>query len=1056
MASGEYSFLPWLRRGISNEIRQAASARSRATIEVTASAGDGVSTKSSDPHTFELVGPGDVIGIDPQNIVRCEPRNWVTDFEPNFLPFVEFYDEDFPWRYSPLAPEPATHRALPWLTLLVLEEGEFERNPPIGGPLTSIKIKRPNADELFAPPDQAWAWAHVQIAESMGDGAAPNADQLRDTLQTHPDRGLSRVFSARRLQPETPYFAFLVPTFEVGRKAGLGIKFDDQAASGLEISWQTGAEFPVYFEWYFRTGKAGDFEELATRLKPRPVDPRVGIRDMDIAAPRFGMPDVVPPVGEDHHKGVVGLEGALKSPTMQPKPLDPQSTFPVDVAAIVNTKADAQREGEGDPVVAPPFHGGWHVLLDRVDPAPANEGWPHVLNRDARLRASAGLGARVIRQNQDDYMRQAWSQIGEILAANRKIHLLQYAQAASQFQFDKSVAALPEARAFVFSAPVHARVRGSPQTIRKLVEESRLPAAALSGPMRKLLRPRGPLAVRALPRIVRSDAVASVAIGLNEGRLSTDPPRPPVAGPTLEQIGETATPAGIRLTLARLILLLALLALIVVLAFVFLGVVAAIAIAVAAIAAAAWLVREFLRQRREADVAQALNVARLTPAAVNAVDIPDDFRITEPGAPPPTTPPPPDPVPAARFQQELASFAGLLAAEVPPAPPRAAVDIANARAKTITAITPIVAFPRMATARIAIGGRPLVAYSRDVFVRRLADTTHERIVPVMAYPDIKEGMYKPLADMGDELLVPNLGLVPPNTISLMLTNQPFIEAYMVGLNNEFAGELLWREYPTDQRGSPFRQFWSVQGIPAEPGLAEALRAEKLKDIPPVHMWLPETAIGTHNHRVAASAGERIVLTIRGDLLKRYPNTIIYAQAAAWGTGDRQNELVLYDEDGARAAANLNDPNIKFPMFKAQVTPDLHFIGFDLSLDTVRGHKDLEETAEARTTIPADQLGWFFVLQEMVGEPRFGLDEERPDEARDRVWDNLAWENIDLAGKLVVDLARPFILPLGGTQTDGLAWGSNAADMAAILYQKPVMIAVHGREMLDRNAFPEGG
>ncbi len=41
----------------------------------------------------------------------------------------------------------------------------------------------------------------------------------------------------------------------------------------------------------------------------------------------------------------------------------------------------------------------------------------------------------------------------------------------------------------------------------------------------------------------------------------------------------------------------------------------------------------------------------------------------------------------------------------------------------------------------------------------------------------------------------------------------------------------------------------------------------------------------------------------------------------------------------------------------------------------------KKTAEARTTIPADQLGWFFVLQEMVGEPRFGLDEERPDEAR---------------------------------------------------------------------------
>ena len=176
-----------------------------------------------------------MIGVDPQNIVRSEPRNWVTDFEPNFLPFVEFYEEDFPWRYSPVGPEAGPHRLLPWLTLLVVEEGEFERNNAPGRPLTSIRIKLPNAAELFPPPDQIWAWAHVQIAELMGDGIAPDPDQLRHTLQAHPDRGLSRVFSARRLQPETPYFAFLVPTFEVGRKAGLGIAFDDASASGLEV-----------------------------------------------------------------------------------------------------------------------------------------------------------------------------------------------------------------------------------------------------------------------------------------------------------------------------------------------------------------------------------------------------------------------------------------------------------------------------------------------------------------------------------------------------------------------------------------------------------------------------------------------------------------------------------------------------------------------------------------------------------------------------------------------------------------------------------------------------
>ena len=68
-------------------------------------------------------------------------------------------------------------------------------------------------------------------------------------------------------------------------------------------------------------------------------------------------------------------------------------------------------------------------------------------------------------------------------------------------------------------------------------------------------------------------------------------------------------------------------------------------------------------------------------------------------------------------------------------------------------------------------------------------------------------MYKPLSDRSAELFVPNLNLIPPDTITLLETNQRFIEAYMVGLNHEMARELLWREYPTDQQGSYFRQFW---------------------------------------------------------------------------------------------------------------------------------------------------------------------------------------------------------------------------------------------------------
>ena len=33
-------------------------------------------------------------------IARVDPPQGATGFEPNYLPFVEFADADFPWRYS--------------------------------------------------------------------------------------------------------------------------------------------------------------------------------------------------------------------------------------------------------------------------------------------------------------------------------------------------------------------------------------------------------------------------------------------------------------------------------------------------------------------------------------------------------------------------------------------------------------------------------------------------------------------------------------------------------------------------------------------------------------------------------------------------------------------------------------------------------------------------------------------------------------------------------------------------------------------------------------------
>ena len=34
----------------------------------------------------------DIIGIDPRAVVRTEPRDWITNFESNYLPAIDFYE----------------------------------------------------------------------------------------------------------------------------------------------------------------------------------------------------------------------------------------------------------------------------------------------------------------------------------------------------------------------------------------------------------------------------------------------------------------------------------------------------------------------------------------------------------------------------------------------------------------------------------------------------------------------------------------------------------------------------------------------------------------------------------------------------------------------------------------------------------------------------------------------------------------------------------------------------------------------------------------------------
>lgn len=1121
-----YIFLPWLRKGLSNQIVQPANARSRATVLASAELSDGERNHAPIEHVFQLTGPGDVTGIDPDTIVRSEPKNWITDFEPNYLPFIEFYDEDFPWRYTPRGPEGAGNRRLiPWITLLVLKPDEFERNRLPGRPQSSVVLKVEDPAEVFPPDDELWAWAHSQLVADLGAGDAPNTGTLNARLDANPDAGLSRILSPRKLDPEEAYHAFLIPTFEVGRKAGLGLKFTDEDSSGLELAWAAAGEFPIYHEWFFRTGERGDFEELARRLIPRVVDPRVGIRDMDVGDPGFGMPQLA---GNSPHR-IVGLEGALKSPSTQSVPHARDASFPPDMADIVNAPGVAEQSGDGDPLVAPPIYGRWHALVNAIDPRPQRRGWVDGLNRDARHRAAAGLGAEVVRRHQEKFMQRAWEQVGEVLEANRQIALAQAAAQANKKLLARTLEAkITPNQTLALAGSLAKRVLAADKTVRADLTASLMTKASLAGPMRKLVRERGPVAkalspaqVAADPTLPRLDRFAAklnadaltagpqpakiTAVTFEDGvafladrdiepnpqpsRPPTGPTRPTVpTRPTFPGGGRPtfptrpnlptrlgrptiplepgrpglggAAPIGTRPDLNRLDLpgrralerppTIGLEVPPIVIrrdtfeaGAVIRGPSAAFeGLFGGAVFSGAVLEGVNTSILAEVSVANRFTDIGLSKDTILALEPSDTFRVSPPPGSQKLSADAPvlGQVRHAALIRSMAEISNLVNFEVPAAPARPVMNAELASTRIVAALQPERAFRRRLDARITIGPHAL-----DHFAGTLVGTVKERIVPAMACPDFKDPMYACLNKLGDEYFVPNLGLIPPNTISLMVTNPSFIEAFMVGVNVEFSSELLFREYPTDQRCSAFRQFWDVASIPRDPKVSEADHIAALKDIEPIHAWGRNSRLGTNSPRM--TDGARVVLVIRGDLLRKYPNAIIYAQTARWGSGERANELILHDENGARAANDINDPDIHFPAFKAKVGPDLHFIGFNLALEDVRGHPDLEETASARASISASELGKYFVIQEVVGEARFGLDVARANQPSGSLVDDLAWSNVDLSGGPIVDLSKGLIGPLSAGNPDGLSWGANAADMAAMLYQKPAMLAIHGKDML---------
>jgi hypothetical protein len=212
---------------------------------------------------------------------------------------------------------------------------------------------------------------------------------------------------------------------------------------------------------------------------------------------------------------------------------------------------------------------------------------------------------------------------------------------------------------------------------------------------------------------------------------------------------------------------------------------------------------------------------------------------------------------------------------------------------------------------------------------------------VMAFPQLREPMYRALAAYDKEAFMPGIGQLPPELIMLVQVNQFFIDAFMVGANFEMNRELLWRAFPTDLRGTPFQRFWDRVKGRSDGGL------DKLPDMQPIHQW-GKQPLGLRSDPNLADP-DRVALLIKGRLLLRYPNAHIYAWRRANNAAPDKSQL-LKNAQGLPPDA---DVDVQLPVFCGFIAPDISFFGFDID--------------------KADIGQWCFVVEEPMSEPRFGFD-----------------------------------------------------------------------------------
>jgi hypothetical protein len=199
----------------------------------------------------------------------------------------------------------------------------------------------------------------------------------------------------------------------------------------------------------------------------------------------------------------------------------------------------------------------------------------------------------------------------------------------------------------------------------------------------------------------------------------------------------------------------------------------------------------------------------------------------------------------------------------------------------------------------------------------------------------------------------------------------------------------------------------------------------------IHRW--DKRLGENS--VTGNQG-MLFLVIRGDLLNKYPNSVVTAQRAAWGPAEGEKSVT---------AERIIKPGAQevLPIFEAKIEPDIYFLAFKIEENgRLLTEQDLVGTLNPTKT--SDDPGWFFIFRERPGEPRFGLDINTV-ENKHR-WSDISWTDTGVAPGSTLSFDKPISVSADVQAT----WPpKDSAQLAYILYQPPVLVAIHASRLLTK-------